>query len=326
MKALVYVGEEKLDFREVPNPVVNSGEQLIKVDSAGICGSDMHAYLGHDERRPAPLILGHEASGIILGGDRNGERVAINPLVTCMRCQACISGRENICSTRQIISMAPREGTFAEMVSVPEVNLVNVPLDVPLEKAALTEPLAVSWHASRLALEALHSSMDRNVLIIGGGAIGLASALAFKAMEIENIVIVEPNTIRRKYLNDNCNVVAVEKVDELFSVVVDAVGFKKTRELASEKVSPGGVITHIGLGEDLGGIDVRRITLQEVSFIGTYTYTAQDFRDTAKAIFDGRLGPLDWIERRPLSEGNRAFSEIREGKVPSPKIVLGPND
>ena len=326
MKALVYVGEEKLDFREVADPVVNSGEQLIKVDSAGICGSDMHAYLGHDERRPAPLILGHEASGIILGGDRNGERVAINPLVTCMKCQACISGRENICSKRQIISMAPREGTFAEMVSVPEVNLVNVPLDVPLEKAALTEPLAVSWHASRLALEALHSSMDRNVLIIGGGAIGLASALAFKAMEIENIVIVEPNIIRRKYLNDNCNVVAVEKADELFSIVVDAVGFKKTRELASEKVSPGGVITHIGLGEDLGGIDVRRITLQEVSFIGTYTYTAQDFKDTAKAIFDGRLGSLDWIERRPLSEGNRAFSEIREGKVPSPKIVLSPND
>ena len=326
MKALVYVGEEKLDFREVADPVVKSGEQLIKVDSAGICGSDMHAYLGHDERRPAPLILGHEASGIILGGDRNGERVAINPLVTCMKCQACTSGRENICSKRQIISMAPREGTFAEMVSVPEVNLVNVPLEVPLEKAALTEPLAVSWHASRLALEALHSSMDRNVLIIGGGAIGLASALAFKAMEVENIVIVEPNTIRRKYLNDNCNVVAVEKVDDLFSIVVDAVGFKKTRELASEKVSPGGVITHIGLGEDLGGIDVRRITLQEVSFIGTYTYTAKDFKDTAQAIFEGRLGPLDWIERRPLSEGNRAFSEIREGKVPSPKIVLSPND
>ena len=326
MKALVYVGEEKLDFREVADPVVNSGEQLIKVDSAGICGSDMHAYLGHDERRPAPLILGHEASGVILGGNRNGERVAINPLVTCRNCQACTCGRENICSKRQIISMAPREGTFADMVSVPEVNLISVPLGVPLEKAALTEPLAVSWHASRLALEALHSSMDRNVLVIGGGAIGLASALAFSAMEIEKIVIVEPNTIRRKYLYENCNVVAVEKVDELFSIVVDAVGFKKTRELASEKVSPGGVITHIGLGEDLGGIDVRRITLQEVSFIGTYTYTAQDFKDTAKAIFDGRLGPLDWVERRPLSEGSRAFSEIREGKVASPKIVLSPND
>ena len=106
--------------------------------------------------------------------------------------------------------------------------------------------------------------MDRNVLIVGGGAIGLASALAFKAMEIENIIIVEPNSIRRKYLNDKCNVIAVEKVDQFFSIVVDAVGFRQTRELASAKVSPGGVITHIGLGEDTGGIDVRRITLQEI--------------------------------------------------------------
>ena len=86
-----------------------------------------------------------------------------------------------------------------------------------------------------------------------------------------------------------------------------------------------GVITHIGLGEDTGGIDVRRITLQEVSFIGTYTYTAGDFTDTAQAIFDGRLGPLDWIERRPLSEGNTAFREIREGKIASPKVLLSPN-
>ena len=326
MKALVYVGDEQLDFREVEDPIVNSEEKLIKVHSAGICGSDMHAYLGHDERRPAPLILGHESSGIIVGGDRSGERVTINPLVTCMNCQACKAGRENICPNRQIISMAPREGTFAEMVSVPEVNLVNVPLDVPLEKAALTEPLAVSWHASRLALEALHSSMDRNVLIIGGGAIGLASALAFAAMGIESIVMVEPNSIRRKYLNDKCNVIAVEKVDQFFSIVVDAVGFKKTRELASAKVNPGGVITHIGLGKEIGGIDARRITLQEINFIGTYTYTAEDFRNTAQAVFDGRLGPLDWVERRPLSEGNRAFREIREGRIASPKILLSPND
>ena len=103
MKALVYVGEEKLDFCEVTDPTVNSNEQLINVDSAGICGSDMHAYLGHDARRLAPLILGHEASGIISGGDRDGERVTINPLVTCMNCQACKAGRENICPNRQII-------------------------------------------------------------------------------------------------------------------------------------------------------------------------------------------------------------------------------
>ena len=84
-----------------------------------------------------------------------------------------------------------------------------------------------------------------SVLIVGGGAIGLASALAFKAMGVENIIIVEPNSIRRKYLTDKCNVISVEKVDQFFSIVVDAVGFKKTSEIASPKVSPGGVITHI---------------------------------------------------------------------------------
>ena len=263
MKALVYVGEEKFDFREVADPVVKSGEQLIKVDSAGICGSDMHAYLGHDERRPAPLILGHEASGIILGGDRNGERVAINPLVTCMKCHACISGRENICSKRQIISMAPREGTFAEMVSVPEVNLVNVPLDVPLEKAALTEPLAVSWHASRLALEALHSSMDRNVLIIGGGAIGLLCGLILSKIKgNKDIILSDPNKLRltecSKYLDANFVSPDDKEIkSNNFDIVFDTVGLEVSRQQAIDVVKSGGSIIHIGLTQPAGPFNFR---------------------------------------------------------------------
>ena len=105
----------------------------------------------------------------------------------------------------------------------------------------------------------------------------------------------------------------------------DAVGYAATRAVASELTAPGGVIVHIGLGEDTGGLDVRRMTLQEITFIGTYTYTAQDFRDTAQAMFDGRLGPLDWIEERPLSDGASAFADIRAGRVAAPKIVLKPN-
>ena len=94
--------------------------------------------------------------------------------------------------------------------------------------------------------------------------------------------------------------------------------------MASAHTEPGGVITHIGLGEDTDGLDIRRMTLQEITFIGTYTYTAQDFRDTAAAIFDGRLGALDWIETRALSEGAAAFAELRAGRVAAPKIVLHP--
>ena len=120
MKALVYTGPENLEFIEVSDPTPSEGEVVVKIDSVGICGSDMHAFLGHDERRPAPLILGHEVSGTIVDGEQNGRRVTLNPLVTCGVCPACVSGRDNLCPQRQIISMAPRPGAFAEYVAMPE--------------------------------------------------------------------------------------------------------------------------------------------------------------------------------------------------------------
>lgn len=324
MKALVYDGVETLGFRDVPDAVPAVGEHLIRVEAVGICGSDMHAFLGHDARRPAPLILGHEAAGVIVGGDMAGRRVTVNPLVTCMDCPACKAGRENLCPKRQIISMMPREGAFAQYIVMPDSNLVTVPDDVPLDKAALAEPLAVSWHAVRLALEALHPSMEKHALVIGGGAIGLAAALALKAMGAQDVTIAEPNAARRAYLSDVCGQTAVAQASGEFAIVIDAVGYAATRAAASASAQAGGVIAHVGLGEDDGGLDVRRMTLQEITFIGTYTYTPQDFRDTAAAIFDGRLGALDWTETRALADGQAAFADLRAGKVAAPKIILYP--
>ncbi|MEP5152377.1 alcohol dehydrogenase catalytic domain-containing protein [Planktotalea sp.] len=324
MKALVYDGVETLNFRDMPDPTPLAGEHLIKVTAVGICGSDMHAYLGHDARRPAPLILGHEAAGVIVGGPQDGRRVTINPLVACLTCPACLAGRENLCPDREIISMMPRQGAFAQYISMPDRNLVTVPDDVPLAKAALTEPLAVSWHTVRLALEALHPSMYRKALIIGGGAIGLAASLALKAMGVEDVIIAEPNEVRRSFLIETCGQNAVAQGAGEFPIVIDAVGYSATRTAASAAAMPGGVIAHVGLGEDLGGVDVRRLTLQEITFIGTYTYTPEDFRDTAEAIFDGRLGPLDWTETMPLADGAAAFAGLRAGTVATPKIILDP--
>lgn len=325
MKALVYSGPEALEFRDVADPVAEPGQVVIRIDSSGICGSDMHAFLGHDARRPAPLILGHEAAGVITGGSRDGERVTINPLVNCGTCHACLTGRENLCPDRKIISMPPREGAFAQYVTMREENLVTVPDGFPLGKAALAEPMAVSWHSAKLGLAALHTGDERRALVIGGGAIGLAAALALKAMGCDDVMIVEPNPTRRAYLEQRCGIAAVSEGAGLWPLVVDAVGYAATRAAASALAAPGGVIVHIGLGEDAGGLDVRRMTLQEITFIGTYTYTAQDFRDTAQAMFDGHLGPLDWIEERPLSDGAAAFEDIRAGRVAAPKIVLKPN-
>ncbi|MEM6889886.1 MAG: alcohol dehydrogenase catalytic domain-containing protein, partial [Pseudomonadota bacterium] len=236
MKALVYEGVESLEFRDVPEPATDEGDALVRVKAVGICGSDMHAYHGQDSRRPAPLILGHEAAGLILAGEDEGARVTVNPLVPCGVCAFCKAGRENICPNRQLLSMPPREGAFAQLLAVPAKNLVSVPDHVSLAKAALAEPLAVSWHAARLGLEALREGNTRRALVLGGGAIGVAAALALKAQGIADVALVEPNEARRAYLEQHvaCDVLA--SPEGLYGIVVDAVGYDATRAASSEAV------------------------------------------------------------------------------------------
>jgi len=324
MKALVYEGVETLCLRDVAKPEAGEHQSLVRIVASGICGSDMHAYLGHDARRPAPLILGHEAAGVVEGGARDGERVTINPLVSCGTCTACWAGRDNLCPDRMIISMPPREGAFGQYVAMQDDNLITVPDDVPLEQAALAEPLAVSWHSVRLGLAGLDRSLGTNALVIGGGAIGLAAALALKAQGLADVTIAEPNDARRAFLTDTCDQQTVATAEGSYAIVIDAVGYAATRSIASERCGPGGVIVHIGLGEDLGGLDIRRMTLQEITFIGAYTYTPRDFRDTCDAIYSGALGPLDWTEQRSLADGAQAFAALRSGNVAAPKIILDP--
>lgn len=325
MRALVYEGPKTLAMRDRDMPEPKAGEALVRVESVGICGSDMHGYLGHDPRRPAPLILGHEAAGIVESGTQKGKRVTLNPLVGCGTCPACLRGAENVCPDRQIISMPPREGAFAQYVTIPEKNMVEVPDNVPLSKAALVEPLAVSWHTVRMSLAALHPQMQRSALVLGGGAIGLAAALALRAMGVEDITIAEPNPARARFLEETCGEKAVAKAEGQFAIIIDAVGIAATRATASHLALPGGVIGHIGLGDDgAGGLDARRMTLQEITFIGTYTYTMDDFRDTAQALYEGKLGDIGWTEERALTDGAEAFADLHSGKVAAPKIVLFP--
>jgi len=173
MKALVYTGPQEIEYRDEPEPAHSFDDVLVKVDAVGICGSDMHAYLGHDERRVAPLILGHEASGIVVNGSMGGKRVVVNPLVTCGTCPACLSGRSNLCAEREIISMAPRQGAFAELISIPERNLIAVPDGMDMARAALAEPIATAWHAVTAAASAAHRPLaESRALVFGGGDVG----------------------------------------------------------------------------------------------------------------------------------------------------------
>lgn len=331
MKALIYRQPHVLEYADLPDPVPQADEALVAVEAVGICGSDMHAWHGHDERRPAPLILGHEAAGRIVAGPRKGERVTINPLVTCGHCDACLSGRSNICAARQIISMPPREGAFAELVRIPERNLVTVPSGMPVVKAALAEPVAVSYHAVQLAMRLLHRPLPRaHCIVIGGGAIGLAAALCLRMFGVISIEIAELNTARHATVAaaGPFKVYAPGGDDEFepasADLVIDAVGSNGTRAFASRLVRPGGVIVHTGLQGGGAGLDIRRLTLQEVNFIGTYTYTMVDFRETVSALASGQLGSLDWFEERSLEAGAEAFRQLHQGQCVMPKILLRP--
>ena len=328
MKALVYTGPEQLAYRDEPDPQSNT-DVLVKVSACGICGSDMHAYLGHDERRPAPLILGHEAVGEAVDGALAGSRVAINPLVTCGNCNACIGGRPNLCAERQIISMMPRPGAFAELITVPQSNLIEIPAGLSDEVAALTEPLAVSYHAVNLAERALALPLTAaRVTVIGGGAIGIGAAQIVRSRGCADISIAETSALRRGAIERGqmFAVYAPASADEPApssqDLVIDAYGGERSREAASKLVRPGGAILHIGLASGTGGLDIRKLTLQEVTFIGTYTYTMVEFRETLQGLAAGTFGPIDWIEQRPLKDGIAAFRDLHAGTVPNAKIVL----
>ena len=190
MKALVYTQPKEVIYRDEADPILGKDDVLVRVDAVGICGSDMHAFLGHDERRVAPLILGHEASGVVVGGGHDGEHVVVNPLVTCGKCPACLSGRSNLCSRREIISMAPRQGAFAQYISIPQRNLVSVPDGMDMTKAALAEPIATGWHAVTKAAQVSHRPLaESRALVFGGGAVGLSAALSLDGRGCRELLV-----------------------------------------------------------------------------------------------------------------------------------------
>ena len=110
----------------------------------------------------------------------------------------------------------------------------------------------------------------------------------------------------------------------VFDLVIDAVGGGRTRAAASAYVAPGGVISHIGLQDSAEGLDTRRLTLEEITFLGNYTYTPTDLRAAIDSLYRGDLGSLHWIEKRPLAEGAAAFNDIHNGKTAAPKVILLP--
>jgi len=328
MKALVYTATEASEYRDEPEPVAQDGDAIVKVDAVGICGSDMHAWHGHDPRRIPPLILGHEAAGTVVSGALAGKRVVLNPLISCGVCEACVQGRSNLCTSRELIGMRI-PGAFADQVAIPERNLILMPEDMDPAHAALTEPCATAWHAIVHAARSLYQPIaDCRTLVIGGGSVGLLAALILKHFDARSVRLAETNPLRRK----TAEAAGIETFDPIThpvaagsaDFIVDAVGATKTREASIAAAAPGAVISHVGLLDWAGDFDARTLTLSEVTFVGVYTYTEADLRASLDALHSGALGDLAWIEQRPLSDGARAFEDLHAGATAAAKIILKP--
>jgi 2-desacetyl-2-hydroxyethyl bacteriochlorophyllide A dehydrogenase len=329
MKALVYTAPNEVTYRDEPEPSPAPGEVLIRIDAVGICGSDMHAYHGRDPRRVPPLILGHELAGRIVAGPGAGRRVTVNPLIVCGDCDYCRQGRDNLCSRRTMIGMT-RAGGFAELMTTAATSVIDIAQDMGVRQAALTEPAATALHAIHLAGRALARPLPEcAVLILGGGAIGMLATLLLQNHGVRRISVGETNPLRRTALARATTAAVYDPAaaspgDNSADLVIDAVGAAATRRTALAAVKPGGVVMHVGLADWTSDIDMRKLTLAEITLIGTYTYSTADLRATAAALHAGAFGDLSWVEERPLAEGAAAFRDLHEGRSAAAKIVLRP--
>jgi alcohol dehydrogenase len=327
VKALVYTAPNEVTYRDEPPPSRGADEVLLQIDAAGICGSDMHAYYGHDPRRVPPLILGHELSARVVEGPGEGRRVTVNPLITCGRCEYCAQGRDNLCAHRTMIGMT-RAGGFAELMTTAASSVVDVPQDISVRAAALTEPAATALHAIAIATRAIARPLPEcSVLVLGGGAIGMLATLLLRSYGVRRVSVGEINALRRTSLAKATNAHVYDPAREQPSgadLVLDAVGAKATRNAALSAVKPGGVVMHVGLLDWASEIDMRKLTLAEITLIGTYTYTTADLRAAVAALAAGAFGDLAWVEERPLAEGAAAFRDLHEGRSAAAKIILRP--
>ena len=202
MKALVFHEPRRIAVEDVADPSPGPGEALVRVGAAAICHSDIRVYLGQKHARPG-VIPGHEIAGVIeaLGegappGLRAGDRVVVCPIVACGSCQFCLSGRRQRCPQRRTLGY-DADGGLAERVLVPAAivslgHLIPIPDGLPIERAAVTEPLACVLNS----LETCELSLGRSMAVIGAGPMGLCHVVLARRMGVGPIIVSEPDEER----------------------------------------------------------------------------------------------------------------------------------
>jgi threonine dehydrogenase-like Zn-dependent dehydrogenase len=336
VKALVYVGPEKMEIQSIPDPEVRSGEVLLGVRTAGICGSDIHGFLGHSERRKPGLVLGHETVAEVLEsapgatGWRPGQRVCFNPLVSCGACRACLAGRQNVCADWKLYGLDRLHGTYAERVSVPACQLYALSEDLPETEAILIEPLAVVIHAFRIGLPETPDSM----VIVGAGPIGALSLVLARLRGVPRVVVVDVKDDRltvTKTLGADLTVNAARE-DAISAVreftrggaecAVEAVGLESTRRTAVGASARGARLLFLGIASNESTLPWIEMTRNEQSIITSFAYTPRDFEAAVRMVEARRFDLKPWTQTQSLEGGQQAFLKMAHDPGDTLKMML----
>ncbi|RED87871.1 2-desacetyl-2-hydroxyethyl bacteriochlorophyllide A dehydrogenase [Cohnella phaseoli] len=330
MKALVYEGPKTMKMREVDVPRPAEDEVLIRVAAAGICGSELSGYLGHNSLRKPPLVMGHEFAGTIAAvGARVskfavGDRVTANPLVSCGSCSDCRAGHANLCAARSLIG-AGRPGAFAEYVAVPEGNLYALPDSLSFEEGALAEPLACAVRIARLA----RVSPEDSLLVVGAGPIGLLTLIAARIHGVRSVAVMDLNADRLSIV-EQLGGIALPDAQTLerlkpprgFDKAVDAVGLDATRQTCMLSTRPGGRVVLSGLHSADSSLPVNAAIRNELTLLGSFGYNPIDFDAALQWLSDGLVDLAPWTEIRPLDQGGECFEQLLGNPGAIAKMML----
>lgn len=337
MKAMVYTRPLELQILEVEDPKPAAGEVMVRVDSVGICGSELEGFATQSPRRKPPLIMGHEFSGVVVSAGeavtkfKEGDKVLANPLEYCGRCEYCRRGDWSICRNRILMSM-DRAGAYAEYVCTPESTTYRVPEGLPMHLAAYVEPTAVATRAVRLG----GALAPQSVAVFGAGTIGLLCAQVAKACGSPKVMIVDVKDDRLASAQPYVDVAANAETQNLaklasdltrgagFDVTIDAVGLSQTRADAVALCRSGGTAVWCGLHAVETTFDCRAVVLTEKTIRGTYAYKDPDFEKALDLIAAGKIEVDSWSRHFPLEEGVEQFLALTRAETDYVKAILHP--
>lgn len=337
MKAGQYIDERQLAVSTVEKPVTKKDEALVKVSYAGICGTDMGIYFGKHPRAKAPLTMGHEFSGVIEDIDGTssflvGDRVVIEPTISCGKCPACQSGHPNVCTTLGLIGI-DMNGGFAEYVTVPINRLHHVPEELSDSVAALAEPVAVAIHSVRKS----GLQVGQNIAILGAGPIGLLLGMVAKMNGAKNIYISDISPYRLAKVKElgfvaldakevNVTEIILKETRGLgVDVVFEVAGTQITANQMVDVVKTRGQIVVVSVFKQPAMINFAKMHYNELSLTTTRCYHRDDFDTAIQLMAQGKLDVSPIISHElPLDELEKGF-QLMENPNKSLKILLNPS-